>query len=137
GFFQDRSATLDLMVFSTDRSAPGRCLRVPLVDAGVPPEATQWAHNALLIGGEERVMVFHSAIPGLRTPGLVLGVGMGRWNGRWAWMLEGEGGFSGRADPVTGESAGGRLFTLWGGSLSANTLLFNHGHFGLGAIGGY
>jgi hypothetical protein len=137
GMFADRSATLDLLLFSADRSAPAHCLRIRVVDSAVAADAAQWVHRALLLGGEERVMIFHSAIPGLKNPGLVLGLGLGAWNGRWRWMLEGEGGFSGRADPVTGETGGGRLFTLWGGSLSGSTLLLNRGRFGLGAIGGY
>jgi hypothetical protein len=135
--FDDRSSVLDLTLFPADRSAPGRCVRIAVVESGAPPDAAQWIHRPLLIGGEERVMIFHSQIPGLTSPALLLGVGMGTWYGRWSWMVEAEGGFSGRADPTTGQTGEGRLFGLWGGSASASTLLFDRGKFGLGTIAGY
>ena len=131
------TSVLDLTVFPTDRSAPGRCIRIALVEPGGPPDAVQWLHRPFLIGGEERVMIVHSQIPGLESVGLVLGLGVGFWNQRWRWMLGVEGGFSGRSDTTTGETGNGRLFGMGGFSASGSTLLFNHGRFGLGAIGGY
>jgi hypothetical protein len=135
GVLADGPAALDLLVFPSDRSTAGRCVRIPVRAGGAAPE--EWVHHAVLVGGEERVMVFHSGVPGLESPGVVLGLGLGAWSGRWRWMLEGEGGFSGRVDPSTGQSGMGRLFGMWGGSASASTLLLSRGRFGLGAIGGY
>jgi hypothetical protein len=137
--FDDGAAVLDLTVFpAADRSAPGRCVRIAVVDPGGPPDAAQWVHHAFLFGGEERVMFFpHSRIPKLETPGLVLGIGMGAWHGRWSWMIEGEGGLAGRAGTTNGQPGMGALFGLWGGSVAAGTLLLQHGKFGLGTIAGY
>ena len=135
--FDDGSAVLDLTVFPADRSAPGRCLRIAVVEPGGPPDAAQWVHHAFLLGGEERVMFFfHSRVPKLETPGLILGVGMGAWYGRWNWMIEGEGGLAGRTD-ATDANGMRALFGLWGGSVAAGTLLFHHGKFGLGTLAGY
>lgn len=136
--FHDRSAVLDLTVFPTDRSAPGRCIRIAVIEPDGPPDAARWVHRAFLIGGEERVMFLHSQTPGLENLGLVLAVGVGAWQGRWRWMLAGEGGFVGRGDATGGGQAGmGPLFGLWGGSASASTLLLDRGRFGLGTIAGY
>jgi hypothetical protein len=135
--FDGGSAVMDLSLFSDDRSAPGRCVRIAVVEPGGPPDAAQWIHRPFLIGGEERVMLVHSQIPGLNSLGLILGVGVGYWHNRWRLMFEAEGGFSSRTDTTTGETGMGRLFGLWGGSASASTLLFDRGRFGLGAIGGY
>jgi hypothetical protein len=135
GIFADRSAALDLALFPADPDAPARCLRIPLMEAA--PSGDQWVHHAFLVGGEERLMFLHSSLPRLRTPGLILGVGMGAWSGRWRWMLEGEGGFTGRADPTTNQGGDGRLFGLWGGGASVSTLVFARGRLGLGVLGGY
>jgi hypothetical protein len=138
GFFGDGTAALDLAVYS-DGSGQGHCLRIPLFD--VPPEGTPevaWVHHAFLLGGEERVLFLHSGIPGLKSPALLLGVGMGAWSGRWRWMIEGEGGFSDRMDAAAAAAADtSPLFGLWGGGLSVSTLLLSRGHLGLGALGGY
>jgi hypothetical protein len=138
GFFDDGTAALDVAVFPPDHSQPGHCLRLPLFD--VPPQITPevaWVHHAFLLGGEERVLFLRSDIPGLKSPALLLGIGMGAWSGRWRWMIEGEGGFSDREDPTAAPTDHSPLFGLWGGGASACTLLLAHGHFGLGAIGGY
>jgi hypothetical protein len=135
--FDQPSSVLDLTVFPADRSAPGRCIRIAVVVPGGPPDATQWLHRPFLIGGEERVLIVDSQIPGLRSVGLVLGLGVGFWNDRWRWMLGVEGGFSGRTDTTTGETGMGRLYGMGGFSASASTLLFERGRFGLGTIAGY
>jgi hypothetical protein len=136
--FEQPSSVLDLTAFpATDRSAPGRCIRIAVVEPGGAPDATQWLHRPFLIGGEERVMIVHSQIPGLDSIGLVLGLGVGFWNDRWRWMIGVEGGFSGRSDTTTGETGMGQLYGMGGFSASASTLLFNRGRFGLGTIGGY
>jgi hypothetical protein len=140
GFFDDGTAALDLAIFPADRGQQGRCLRIPLFDTppSAAPEAA-WVHHAFLLAGEERLLVLHSTIPGLKSPALLLGVGMGGWSGRWRWMIEGEGGFSDRleAAPPAGAAGSSALFGLWGGGASASTLLLARGHFGLGALGGY
>ena len=133
-FFEDGTAALDLIVFPADRSQPAHCLRIPLVEPG-PGDA--WVHHAFLLGGEERVLVLHSNVPGLQSPALLLGLSMGAWQGRWRWMIEGEGGFADRADASPTTDASTALFGLWGGGASAGRLLFTHGHFGLDAVGGY
>jgi hypothetical protein len=135
--FDQPSSVLDLTLFPTDRSAPGRCIRIALVEPSGPPDAAQWLHRPFLIGGEERVMIIHSQIPGVESVGLVLGLGVGFWNQRWRWMLGVEGGFTGRSDTTTGATGEGRLYGMGGFSAAASTLLFKRGGFGLGAIGGY
>jgi hypothetical protein len=140
GFFDDGTAALDVAVFPPDHSQKGHCLRLPLFD--VPPQATPqvdtvaWVHHAFLLGGEERVLLLRSDIPGLKSPGLLLGLGMGAWSGRWRWMIQAEGGVSDRVDPNAPNDRT-PLFGLWGGGASVSTLLLARGHFGLGALGGY
>jgi hypothetical protein len=52
-------------------------------------------------------------------------------------MIEGEGGFTGRQDSVTGTAYQGRIFGLWGGGASVSRLVSTSGHRGIGVLAGY
>lgn len=128
--FQGFSA-LDVQIVRVGGGDSARCVRIPIVNDG---RDAQWVNRPFLVGAEERLMFTHSTAPGLRSPVLVFGAGVGAWAGRWRWMIEGEIG-SGAAPPGTTDR--GPLFDLLGGGASVSTILSSTGHLGLGALAAY
>jgi len=130
GIFQGLSA-LDVQVFPAGGRQDARCVRIPIVNNG---RDDPWVNRPFLVGAEERLIFMHSTAPGLRSPALILGFGVGAWAGRWRWMIEGEAG-SGSAPPGTTDR--GSLVDLLGGGASVSTILSSSGRLGLGALAGY